>query len=69
MKKLFLVFFACFSLLFSKELSFAQIGNGEAFVLISPNQKAKKLVIAGKERSWINHPSKAGYKFAIISAK
>ena len=69
MKKLFLVFFTCFSLLFGKELSFAQIGNGEAFVLISPNQKAKKLVIAGKERSWINHPSKAGYKFAIISAK
>lgn len=69
MKKIFLALFACFSLLCGKEAAFAQIGNGEAFVLVLPDKSAKKLVIAGKERSWIKHPSKAGYKFAIISAK
>lgn len=71
MKKFFVVFFALCAFVFgaSKEPYFGQIGNGEAFVLILPDNKAKKLVIAGKERSWISHPSKAGYKFAIISAK
>ena len=45
------------------------LGNGQTYILSVPNSEAKELSVNGKKQAWIKHPSKEGYKFAIISAK